>query len=1148
MICPSCGEDNPDRFQFCGVCGAPLATAAPAGGEERKVVSVLFCDLVGFTARSDTADPEDVRATLRPYHRMLKREIERFGGNVEKFIGDAVMAVFGAPVAHEDDAERAVRAALRITEAIPELNTEHPGLDLSVRAAVNTGEAVVSLGARPERGEGIVAGDVVNTASRLQQVAPVGGVVVGEVTYRATRSAIEYRPLDPVTVKGKAEAIPIWAAAWARSRFGVDVDQRSPVPLIGRTRELALLGDIYGRVVEEGGVQLVTISGEPGVGKTRLVSEFLSFVDDRPELVFWRQGRCLPYGDGVTFWALGEVVKAQAGILESDDPSEAQAKLAQAVEAVVEDESEREWISARLAPLAGTGSGGTSGVEREEAFAAWRAFLEAVAATRPLVMAVEDLHWADPAMLEFLEYLVDWSTGVPLLVLCTARPELYERHPGWGGGKRNSATVGLSPLSGDETARLVAALLDQAVLPADIQATLLDRAGGNPLYAEEFVRMLIDRGLLVRRGSTWHVAADRDIPVPETVQAIIAARLDTLTPDRKSLLQDGSVVGKVFWSGVVSAIGGVDEAAVREGLHELARKELLRPARRSSMEEQAEYSFWHVLIREVAYGQIPRAERARKHEAAARWIEEISGDRVADHADFLAHHYSQALDLASASRADREVERLQDPARRFLVMAGDRAVHLDPRTAEAFYQRAFAVTPREHPDWPTVFAKLADASWGTDSRPNLEIEDMYRQVVEAFRARGENVRAAEAMLSMSLPLWVRGETDRSLELAGEAVALLEPEPPGPELVGAYARLGSRTLFRGDAREGLRWSEKAVSLARELDIAHAVANTLQARGLARCELGDPGGIDDLRDALQMALDLGLGVTTSNAHVNLGYWVWMSEGPASGIELHRAAIRFAERRGAPGYVNWATAESCWMLYDLGEWDQLLAIAAAAREGDADRTWQAALMALTYQALVWLRRGQVAEAASVEEEILSRARKVGDSQVLVPALGTAMLIEHSRGDEAATTAMVEELHDSTRRRTPAYQTLFLPDAVRVSLALGATELAASLLPGIEASFARQRHSVLTATALCTEAADDPVSALALFDRAAEGWAEYGFVLENGQALLGAGRCLLPLGRPAEARVRLEAARAVFARLGARPLLEEIDDLLARLTALSS
>src|SRR3990172_5015770 len=604
--CPACGEENPERARFCLACAAPLAEPAPAG-EERKVVSVLFVDLVGFTARSDRADPEDVRATLRVYHERLKREIERFGGTVEKFVGDAVMAVFGAPVAHEDDAKRAVLATLRILEAIDQLNGERPGLDLSVRAAVNTGEAVVTLGARPELGEGFVTGDVVNTASRLQGEAPVGGIVVGELTHSATRDEIEYEALEPVRVKGKEEPLAIWRAVGARGRFGVDVEIRSPTPLIGRENELTLLEDLFRRVVREQAPQLVTLTGEPGVGKSRLVREFLGFVDDLPDLVYWRQGRCLPYGEGITFWALGEVVKSHAGIVENDTPEEASAKLVHVISTVVEEEAERDWLRVRLAPLAGLGEEAEA-AEREESFAAWRSFLEAIAATDPFVVVIEALHWADPALLAFIEHLADWASGVPLFVLCTAPPALYQREPSSRGGKRNHTSISLSPLSPEDTARLIASLLDQAVLPAETQTALLSRAGGNPLYAEEFIRMLVDRAVLVRSGTTWELASGgNEIPVPDTVQALIAARLDTLSPERKALLHDAAVIGKVFWAGALAEMGGLDAHEVRDGLHELARKELLRPARRPSIEGEAEYAFWHVLIRDVAYGQIPRA-------------------------------------------------------------------------------------------------------------------------------------------------------------------------------------------------------------------------------------------------------------------------------------------------------------------------------------------------------------------------------------------------------------------------------------------------------------------------------------------------------------------------------------------------------------
>src|SRR5712691_10092821 len=489
-VCSSCGKELPGEFPFCPFCAAPLIEATPAPAlEERKVVSVLFCDLVGFTAASEQADPEDVRARIRPYHARLREEIERYGGTVEKFVGDAVMAAFGAPVTHEDDAERGVRAGLAILEAIAELNEADPDLDLQVRVGINTGEAVVALGARPEQGEGIVTGDVVNTAARIQSAAPVGGVAVGEQTYRATSRVFEWEPLAAVSVKGKAEPLALWRAKAARARFGSDITRQYRTPLVGRELERPMLIGTFERAAQQRSVQLVTVVGEPGVGKSRLVAELFAYLEAKPGLTRWRQGRCLPYGEGITFWALGEIVKAEAGILESDSAEVAAAKLEAAISP---EEPERPWLLQRLRPLVGVEA--ASPAERQELFTAWRGFLEGLAAARPSVLVFEDLHWADEALLAFLEHLAEWAQGVPLLVLCTARPELHEQHPGWAGGMRNAHTINLSPLSDRETAELISHLTP-TVLSQELERAILERAGGNPLYAEEFVRLLADRGL-----------------------------------------------------------------------------------------------------------------------------------------------------------------------------------------------------------------------------------------------------------------------------------------------------------------------------------------------------------------------------------------------------------------------------------------------------------------------------------------------------------------------------------------------------------------------------------------------------------------------------------------------------------------------------
>jgi class 3 adenylate cyclase/tetratricopeptide (TPR) repeat protein len=1139
--CPQCGEENPKRARFCLACGAPLDHGA-ASGEERKVVSILFVDLVGFTAISERLDPEDVRARLRPYHARVKQEIERFGGTVEKFVGDAVMAAFGAPVGHEDDAERAVRAGLGIIEAIDELNEAEPELGLSVRAAVSTGEAVVALGARPAEGEGFVTGDVVNTAARLQQAAPVGTLVVGEQTFQTTKHVVEYEELESISVKGKAQPLSVWLAKRPRGRVGVEVEQAVPAPFIGREHELALLKDTYARTLRESSVLLLTLTGEPGVGKSRLVAELRSFVAEQAGPVVWRQGRCLPYGEGITFWALGEIVKAQAGVLESDSPEEASGKLALAVQEAVAEASEREWFGERLAPLVGATTAEAAGaVERSQSFAAWRRFLEAIASKAPLVLVFEDLHWADDAMLEFVEHLVDWSTGVPLLVICTARPELYERRPGWGGGKRNSTTASLTPLTTNETARLIAALLSRAVLPVETQAALLERAGGNPLYAEEFVRMLSDRGILERDGSVIRVAAGAEIPVPETIQALIAARLDTLPPERKSLLHAAAVVGKVFWAGAVAFVSGVSDHAVEEALHELSRKELVRRVRTSSVQGEDEYSFWHVLVRDVAYRQIPRAARAAKHRAAAEWVERIAGERVTDHAELLAHHYGQALDLARAAGAD--AQGLEEQTKRFLVLAGERALRLDVTKAESFYRQALELLPQGDPQRPKVLARAAEAAALAGRYP--EAEAGYVEAISDFRARGNGLRAGEALVKLGAIVRDRGEQDRARSLLAEAVELLEREPPSAELVLAYTHAARYYHFSGGPEQALEWEKKAIDTARELGIEGLATHALAERGGDRIELGDLGGLDDLKEALRIALELGLGEETALVYAILGDFVWWTEGPSAGLNVYRAGIDFTAGRGMTYYTTYLKGESVRPLFELGEWDALLGVV---RElVDWDQTSYQALLARSYDAHVRLRRGRVTDAAALSDEFLPRARESGDPQVLVPALATAALIEESRVNAVAAVPFVEELEEFTRGHA-MWRAKHLPEVLRVSTAAEASLLAESLLEGTEVVTASHRHAVHAARAVLAEAHGQLEQSLGLYEETAERWAEFGFVLEQGYALLGAGRCLLALRDPVRAAKRLQKARDIFESLGARPLVGEAEPLLEQAAAFAS
>jgi len=1139
--CPTCGEENSDRARFCSNCGSSLEAVTAPAAEERKTVSVLFVDLVGFTARSDDADPEDVRATLRAYHDRLRTEIERFGGTVEKFIGDAVMAVFGAPVAHEDDAERAVRAALRITEAIEELNAERPSLDLAVRGAVNTGEAVVALGARPERGEGFVTGDVVNVASRLQGIAPVGGVVVGELTHRATRGPIEYEEIESVEVKGKERRIPIWRVVRARSRFGVDVEAGTSTPLIGREPELALLEQLYRRVDGEEAVQLVTLSGEPGVGKSRLVREFRRFIDDEPELIVWRQGRCLPYGEGITYWALGEIVKAQAGVAENDGPDEAARKLAEAIELVVAEASERDWVRARLEPLFGLGGEAT---DREESFAAWRGFLEAIASRGPVVLVFEDLHWADPALLAFVEHLADWATGIPLLILGTARPELYERHPGWGGGTRNHTSIALSPLSPDDTARLIGALLDQAVLPSETQSALMSRAGGNPLYAEEFVRMLIDRGVLVRRGAAWELTAgEDDIPVPESVQALIAARLDTLSAERKALLQDAAVIGKVFWSGAVAEMGGLDPPAVRDGLHELARKELLRPARRPSIEGESEYAFWHLLIRDVAYGQIPRAARAAKHAAAAGWIERIAGERVEDSAELLVHHYEQAIDLARSAGGD--VAELEEKLVPLLILAGERALRLDTANAFALFERALALTRPGEPERLSVLRFGTKAStWAGEA--DAAGRDVGEQALEEARRQRDPLAEGEVLSALSRQAWHAGDTARQFELIEQAISILERLPPGRELARALTRRASALGLAGRDEEALAAIEAALPLVREAGTEADLAVLLQFRGEARTYHGEVAeGIEDLREGLRLALEHSVSEQAGAAHVNLGDTLWLTEGPAAGQELYERGIELGMRRGAHVGVRWGRMQTMWTMFDLGRWDELLETGEDLISTSSDPTAQIPVLARIYREHVLIRRG-ASDGSAFESETLPRAMEIGDDQVVVPALRVGALGRLSRRDRDGAIRAIEELDTRTSGR-PGSRGWLLDEAAHVCRETAAADALRSALDDHAPQLTRHRNSALGATAVLAELGGDLEAAVEHYGQAAEAWAAFPHVLQHGLSLLGASRCLLELGRSNEAGERGRAAREVFAGLGAAPLVSETDSLLERATALS-
>jgi class 3 adenylate cyclase/tetratricopeptide (TPR) repeat protein len=894
IACPSCGQENPHGFRLCGMCGTTLVATQGPAREERKVVTVVFCDLVGFTARAERLDPEEVRGVLRPYHERVRSELERRGGTVEKFIGDAVMALFGAPTAHEDDPERAVRAALAIRNFAVE-----EGLEL--RVGITTGEALVSLDARPDAGEGMASGDVVNTAARLQSAAPINGVIVDEMTHRATRHVIEYRGGEPVDAKGKVEPIAVWEVIEARARFGAEVLDHVAGELIGRDREVDALWAAFDRVRDERSPQLVTLVGVPGIGKSRLLHELSRRVDAEPEITTWRQGRCLAYGDGVTFWALAEIVKAQAGILEADDDDTAAAKLRQAAEEIV-DAADAEWVAARLRPLAGLEDASELGGGRgTEAFAAWRRFFEELAATRPLILVFEDLQWADEGLLDFVDELADWVTDVPMLVVCTTRPELLARRPSWGGGKLNTSTIALEPLSDVETARLMGSLLDRSVLPADVQQTLLERAGGNPLYAEQFAQLYLERG------------SAEDLPLPETLQGIISARLDGLPSEEKAFLHRGAVVGKVFWTGALGEAGDSEPV-----VHSLVRKGFLRRQRRSSVAGEVELAFAHALVRDVAYGQLPRAERASGHRAVAEWL--VSLGRSEDHAEMVAYHWRSAFELAGAAGGD--TTGLAERTRLALVDAGDRAVGLNAfRPAAAYYADALALWPPEAPGRAELLFRRAHSLHVLGEE---EQEAALAEARDALLEMGDRETAGQAEALLSRAAWYRGRGDEAqsrMQRAQELVADAGATVAKARVLCLSARL--RMLW-SEEEEAIRLSTEALALAETLDLDELRIHALTTLGTAKAELEHTGEAE-LERALELAnaVNSPLGSTVLN---NLGVVATQRGDVPRSEELNRATLALAQQFGDRETIRFARGNLLYNSTFRGRWNE------TAEEADA------------------------------------------------------------------------------------------------------------------------------------------------------------------------------------------------------------------------
>jgi class 3 adenylate cyclase/tetratricopeptide (TPR) repeat protein len=1074
-LCPVCSQENTDTARFCSACGAALTTEPPR--EERKVVSVLFADLVGFTSRAEQLDPEDVRAVLAPYWERLRSELEKRGGTVEKFIGDAVMALFGAPIAHDDDPLRAVGAALAIRDWAREED------DLQVRIAVNTGEALVLLGARPGDGEGMATGDVVNTTARLQAAAPVNGVLVGETTYRATRDVIEYAEHEPVVAKGKSEPVPVWEAVQVRSRLGMDVE-RATLPLVGRTRELGVIVDAFERAKSEREPQLVTLVGVPGIGKSRLVGAFFSHLEGSPDLVWWRQGRALPYGDGVSFWAVAEMVKAQAGIQENDAREATEEKLRASVEQLVDDD-ERDWVLEHVRPLVGGEHRGGSG----ESAPAWRRYFEGMAEQRPLVMVFEDMHWADDGLLDFIDHLVDWATGVPILVLATARPELLERRQAWGGGKLNVSTVALTPLSDDEAAQIIHGVLERAALPSETQQALLERAGGNPLYAEQFARLYMERG------------STDDLPLPETVQGLIAARLDGLSPEEKRIVQDASIYGKVFWAGAVDADP--------EALHSLDRKGILRRERRSAVAGETEYAFRHVLVRDVAYGQIPRAARGEKHVRAADWIESLG--RAEDHAELVAHHLAAALELGMD---------VSDRAREALWRAAQRARSLRAYDATLRYcEQALALWPDDAEDRPFVLAARAVAR----VRAQGDASELAA-AVEALERVGALEAAAELAALAANAAWRTGRQTDADAMIERGEALVSDRERSPARVALLAEKARLLALRQDPRADAV-AAAALAAAEALGLGEFEANVLTTLATLAMYGGRYGETGALYERAIAAAPPG-SAEIARATVNHSIDAFATGDMARAGTWVERGLEASAKAGERHLMIWAEYCQIWFVYYFfGRWDEAMTRISALIsefEGSGGHYLESRLRAL--RAGISAVRADAAGASHDVELAASMIEDSRDPQFRIPlALELAIALLHlDRPDEAATFVDVAAAATPRSGGFP-----FTADNVTAIAWCGRGADFLSIWE--KASVAATPRSI--------------AGTLLLSGRVIEGADAYARIdpEEEAAARLFAARQLAAEGRREEAEVQLQRGLAFFRAVGASKIVRDTEGLLS-------
>ena len=945
--CPNCGSPYEGSPKFCAECGHALAAANDAGSlipaqsgtvadapgqpapgqpaAERRFVSVLFADLVGFTRLSEQHDPEEMRELLSRYFETARGVIEGYGGTVEKFIGDAVMAVWGAPVAREDDPERAVRAALELVERVRVLSIG--GQDLALRAGVLSGEAAVTPG---RTGEGMVAGDLVNTASRLQSVAPPGVVLVGESTFQATSAAIAYEPAGEQLLRGKQAPVTAWRALRVVARVGGEGREEGlEPPFVGRDLELRLLKDQVHAAEREGRLRMVAITGQAGIGKSRLIWELEKYLDGLagPNVYYWHRGRSPSYGEGIAFWALGEMVRRRARIAEGEDEAATRAKLAAALADYVPDAAVRRRLEPALGALLGIAE--ADWAAREQLYSAWRTFFERIAERGPTILAFEDLQWADDGLLDFIEHLLDWARDRPIVIVTLARPELLDRRPNFGMGHRQMVALHLEPLTNEAMGALLRGLVP--TLGETELARILERAEGVPLFAVETVRALADSGHLVRRGAAYELVGELPrLAVPPTLRALIASRLDALDGDDRGLLQDAAVLGVAFPVSALAALSGRSGEQIEARLRTLAHKELVALETDPRSPERGQYAFRQGLIREVAYAGLARRERRSRHLAAARYYETLGEDELAG---VRASHYVEAF--RAAPEGD-EGAAIAAQARVALRAAADRAARLHSYSqALEYYEQAMAVTFDEAGLDELRMRAVNSATLASDGE---RAERHSRAAIASLEARGESEQAALVTAVFGGWLLSASRIDEAMTLLEGALQTLPPAATRAfiELNGQLAR---GYLFRGDGPRGLSAISSALEAHERLRARESarpsftLTTTLQLLITKSWALAQAGqgreGLALLYGAMALADAKDELFARLRARYNLGAFL-AAEDPHESLRVSLEGVELAKQHGLAVFAAMLSGNAAGGAVLTGDIDQVLALEADISDG--------------------------------------------------------------------------------------------------------------------------------------------------------------------------------------------------------------------------